>query len=132
AKAGLGTRKNTVGQRPKRRIQNRALAWRMPISKPLAYRPKQFDVDKGHSDLQRVRHSRPIRVAKKLVAHVPAGFQTRQPGTGRFDPRDVPFDGKRAFELFPTFASEMDVQYLGELPWHKQSSPQQVGARVAP
>src|SRR2546422_241069 len=130
AKAGLGARENSAGQGPERCLQHRSLAGRSTICHPFSGGTEQFNVDQREANFQRVRHSRPIRIAEKLVAHVPAGFQTGQPGTGRADSSDVAFDDRDGLQLLPALASEIVVQDFRQFPWHKQSSPQEIGARI--
>src|SRR5438094_3145794 len=94
--AGLGTGENSVGQRPERRMEHRSFIRRVPVSDPFFSGAEQLDIDERHANFEGVSHSRPVRIAKKLITHVPAGFQTRQPGTWRTDWSDIGDNGSKS------------------------------------
>ena len=77
-------------------MEHHSFIRRVPVSDPFSSGAEQLDIDERHANFERVSHSGPVRIAKKLVTHVPAGFQTRQPGTWRTDWSDIGVNGSKS------------------------------------
>src|SRR5262249_54792830 len=70
-KAGLGATSDE-GRNAGATCRTFALGWRMHGSNRRSQALEQHKVPKRHSHLNTIRHARPIRISKQLVAHVPA------------------------------------------------------------
>ena len=86
-------------------------------------------IHQRHAHFERMRHARPIRIAKKLVAHVERRLERGHSAIicarHRFEHR---IDVSERVETPETLGDEVMVHQAAQLPRHEQPATQEVGA----
>ena len=76
-------------------------------------------------------HAGPVRVAQKLLAHIPRHFQRGDFQLRRLDSPCRVVEPRQCLQFFPALAHEIAVQDFWKFPRHEHAAPQQIGSAIS-
>ena len=77
-----------------------------------------------------MRHAGPIGIAQELLAHVPAEFERGNLQSLGLERIAESAQLMESIQPPPALAHQVGIENCGQLPWHEETSPQQIGAGI--